>query len=480
MARPEAAMQMGFFPAPEAAVEGILKHLVLLESQRSFHLLDPCAGEGKAIKQISEGLGVPEKGVYAVELHVGRGDAIRALMPEAQILAPADFKATEITARAFGCVYANPPFDNEFGVRSRREELSFARDAMRLVCEDGVLVLVVPFGALIGNRDFCLFLDSHLKDVGVWRFPDGHRNFQEIVVIGHRRAVPYAEEQAKNFGFFHQANFHWRSYGRPEMFPQLGDVQPAKWLEGQASYEREKEVREYVIPPTWRPSKFLKKGYTDEELDAAVNASGLNKLVSFVEPPRVRRPPLPPGKGHIAMILASGMIDGVLFTPEGTHVVRGVARKKEYLNEEASGIEIDEEKGEARIKEVISEKIDLSVRAVGPDGVIHTFTDNPEEDIAPGGARPDGTQQADAGRGPNRDNQQRTQASVHPDDIGNPSGFPPGFDFDLYAKLARMTAENGCTPAEEEQAKARMAAMKEGVQFTADQMNDHAEAKASA
>ncbi len=54
--------------------------------------------------------------------------------------------------------------------------------------------------------------------------------------------------------------------------------------------------------------------------------------------------------------------------------------------------------------------------------------------------------------------------------MGTGNGFPKDFDYEMYAKLARMTMANGCTPAEEEQAQARMAAMKEGVKFTAEQV----------
>jgi predicted RNA methylase len=461
-------MKMGFYPAPKEALAGILQHLRKQESERSFYILDPCAGEGVAVQTLAVGLEIPESNVYAVELHAGRAEAIRARMPDVNLLGPADFKATSIMPRSFGVVYCNPPFDGEFGRKGYREEYFFSKDAIRLCAENGVFVLVAPYGAVIGNKEFCELLDCQLKDIALYRFPDGHRNFNEMVLMGYRRPVPWTVEQAHAQGMLHKANFHWRTYGRVEDLPPLGQVQPKEWTNGHASYDREDEPRVYVAPPSWKPSRFNKVGYTDDELDAAVNASGLNKLMEYIEPPRPRRPPLPPGKGHIAMILASGMIDGVLWTPHGAHVVRGVASKREYFNEEASGIEIDEEKGEARIKEVFSQKIELSVRAVDASGVIHTFTDNPADDTV-----------ADAGRGrPGGNGNAHAQASVHPEDVGTPRGFPPDFDFALYAKLARMTVENGCTPAEEEQAQARMAAMKEGVQFTAEQVKEATKASA--
>ena len=293
MAREQARMRLNFFPAPEAALAGILKHLAKMDSNRGFHLLDPCAGEGAAIQALAAGLGVPDTNVYAVELHAGRAATIKERMPEAQVLGPADFKATSIAPRSFGVVYCNPPFDGEFGRKGYREEYFFSKDAIRLVAENGVFVLIAPYGAVVGNKDFCELLDCQLKDIAMWRFPDGHRNFNEMVLMGYRRPVPWTVEQSHSQGLLHKANFHWRTYGRAEDLPPLGEAQPREWIDGRGSCYREDSVRVYLIPPSWKPSRFAKVGYTDEELEAAVNASSLNALLEYIDPPRPRRPPSP-------------------------------------------------------------------------------------------------------------------------------------------------------------------------------------------
>ena len=61
----------------------------------------------------------------------------------------------------------------------------------------GILVLVCPLKALAGNRPFCTFLDAHYDELGVYKFPDGYRPYNEIVVIGQKRreAIP-AEDPA--------------------------------------------------------------------------------------------------------------------------------------------------------------------------------------------------------------------------------------------------------------------------------------------
>jgi hypothetical protein len=90
-------------------------------------------------------------------------------------------------------------------------------------------------------------------------------------------------------------------------------------------------------------------------------------------------PPLALGIGHVALLLASGHLDGVVH-PEGhaPHVVRGTARKREYIAEES---ETKNDDGTVTKKTVISEKIELVGRTVDLLGNIQTFmeTDAKEE-----------------------------------------------------------------------------------------------------
>src|SRR5260370_10789762 len=84
-------------------------------------------------------------------------------------------------------------------------------------------------------------------------------------------------------------------------------------------------------------------------------------------------PPLALGIGHVALLLASGHLDGVVH-PEGgpPHVVRGTSRKREYVADVTDTVNAD---GSTTTKTTIAEKIELMVRTVDLTVDIRTFLD---------------------------------------------------------------------------------------------------------
>ena len=88
-------------------------------------------------------------------------------------------------------------------------------------------------------------------------------------------------------------------------------------------------------------------------------------------------PPLALGIGHVALLLASGHLDG-LVQPAGKppHVVRGTSRKREFV---ADVTETENENGSTTKKTTISERIELVIRTVDLTGRIQTFMDTQAE-----------------------------------------------------------------------------------------------------
>lgn len=85
-----AQMRGGFYPAPAAAVANAATFLRPPHDD-PFTMLDPCAGEGAAIRQLGDLLGCPQARTFAIELDESRAQTLHALLPEAHILAPANF-----------------------------------------------------------------------------------------------------------------------------------------------------------------------------------------------------------------------------------------------------------------------------------------------------------------------------------------------------------------------------------------------------
>jgi hypothetical protein len=338
----------GYYPAPPAAIAAALDRLQLAPktSLADITVLDPCAGEGLALAQIRDTLGIPEGNAYGIELDMVRGERLRAAIYHndkarvvSNVAAPSGALGTDVANNSFSLAWVNPPYDDELGGGSR-VETSFLQWVTPKIRTGGVLMLVVPEPQTQRYGAICQWLGPRFDQVNLMPFPGGHRRFREVVVFGRKRES-YVEDY-------------------------LDGVPPLRGFE------------KWDLPKGRHPWIFQKFVPTDIEVGAMFAASPLQKLRQPPAELPLASPPMPLKTGHIAMLLSSSLLDGRL-APEGEppHVVRGMAEKRKYL---ASREESEDESGNVSIKTVYSEKIELTVRAVWPDGTIRTFHQTPPED----------------------------------------------------------------------------------------------------
>jgi hypothetical protein len=391
MARLGSQALAGFYPASPLAIGQLVKHLYcrLPSPERpkdTLQIIDPCAGEGLAVRQIAGALGIPNGHVYCVELDAARTETIKENVPGCNIIGPASFMGgVMITGYSFGVAYVNPPFDHEYG-GGRREEQAFCEKAHKLLAIHGVMVLVCPLKAFVGNRDFVEFFDSRFEDVSVYKFPDGAnpdgtpiRPYNEIVVFGRKRRQDLPRDLLYKSGTLHLMQAQYNGYITLNSLPPLGAVQPAHYTNGNPSYDREADLRTFEVPPCWRPNTFKKITLTDDELVAEVGKSPLNRHLLEVTPREPDAPPLPLDKGHLGLMLASGKLDGPVEGPRGVHIVRGSSHKVEYHNKEASTSEENPDTGAVTTRDVFSQRPVTVIRCVDHRGVIWTHSNEPDE-----------------------------------------------------------------------------------------------------
>ncbi|MFI5387268.1 MAG: DUF6094 domain-containing protein [Fimbriimonadales bacterium] len=163
MARLASIVKQCFYPAPPEAIAGILRHLKIPDpppeqklKPEDINVLDPCSGEGKALVQLAEGLGVSSGHVFAVELNARRAATIAANHPEVRLLGPCSFAATRISRHSISLVYFNPPFDDQLGC-SGREEVAFLRQAVDLLVPG---VMPALFGRHLMDKAIFLALED--------------------------------------------------------------------------------------------------------------------------------------------------------------------------------------------------------------------------------------------------------------------------------------------------------------------------------
>ena len=329
----------GYFPCPPLAVAVALKQLRLVDP--TAPLLDPCAGHGAAIKQVADGLTAASESVHVIELDEGRAAKLRQTLPDAMVLAPASFMGCKATSQSFSFAWVNPPFDSESGGGTRCE-YSFLIRATGWLRPGGVLALVVP-EHVATSHDIRRQLLTWYDSISERPFPDHCREYDEVIILAVKRSKAATAGSGKD------------AAGREHLAWQ--PVTPDTI---------------YDIPPGDPPKVWEKIEYTPAELLRAMGRSPLRRhLLPPAELP-LPSPPLALGTGHIALLLAAGHLDGIV-RPEGEapHIVRGTASKVKYLANEESRENAD---GSVTTKEVWSERINLTVRAVDGTGTIRTFT----------------------------------------------------------------------------------------------------------
>ena len=299
-------------------------------------ILDPAAGEGLALLQLARELrAIP----FAIELSEDRAARVREALTEDQSLAPADFLRCAISYRSFSLAWVNPPYDYATGGEGRMES-QFIERAVHLLADDGVLALVCPQD-VADSYQTSEFFEQYCYDISAMPFPENVRKFSETIILGRKRK-------------------------------QLRTVNhrdcPYDWLE-----QRMAAHVVYKLPAGQRPRIFRKSEPTDTELARLVAQSPLR---FHIERPADKadfrpRPPMSPGIGHRAMLLASGHIDGLICpADEPPHVIRGTAAKDKYV---ASCDEIEGEDGSLTTRTVISERPRLVVRILDSEGNITTL-----------------------------------------------------------------------------------------------------------
>ena len=276
-------VKQGYFPAPPEAIAGILRHLKIPDpppdpkfKPEDVNILDPCAGEGKALVQLAEGLGVSPGHVFAVELNASRAARIAEAYPDVRLLGPCSFEATRITRNSFSIVYLNPPFDDEFG-GGGREEVKFLRQAVDLLVPGGILVVVCPVNQVYGRHEMCELLDTWFEQIELYLFPDNCRSFRECVVFGRRRKTALPDDHIHTQGVLTSRGIRVL-FGRPDRRARSSRgtaVRTSGTMATPDTASRKTELDVWELPFSTAPRRFQKTALTDEELHRELARSPL-------------------------------------------------------------------------------------------------------------------------------------------------------------------------------------------------------------
>lgn len=303
-----AQAKMGYYPTPDSLTPIIATYL---KRQREglIRVLDPCAGEGTAIKLIGEHL---KAETFGIELDLDRGERAKEILTKCLVT---DYKNTRISHSSFSLLWLNPPYD--WGARdseleiSERYEKTFLRDCIPYLSSRGILVYLIPQRRLDGQ--IARMLSYRFHPISVFRFPEEeYRAFKQLVILGILKKKPDKDESTA------------------EYLKKCGEFKAL------VPYLPENPSRVYEVPLSPAKSEFLfrSKDIDSDELAQEILDHGIFPQVKeMITPLRMVekiRPIMPLRHGHLAQILACGLMNGVVWDREKCNplLVKGVTKKE--------------------------------------------------------------------------------------------------------------------------------------------------------
>ena len=339
-----AQAKMGYYPTPEGVIP-LIGTILVRQSPGRIRVLDPCAGQGSALKELGEGL---EAQTYGIELDRERGRIAQETLTQCLIT---DYEKARISYQGFSLVYLNPPYDwtikEDEVTGSERYEKTFLRNTIKYLVPQGVLVFLIPQKRL--DRTIGKILTYRFEKIRVFRFPDQeYRKFKQIVVFGVLKKIPKIDD-----GILSYLTNLGRGLG---VIPRI-----------------EKATCHYDVPASGKLKKLIFKTtlIDPEDLEREIADHGLKERITTLVAPvslteRIK-PIMPLRHGHLAQLLACGMMNGVVFDRDNKNplLVKGMTKKVvETFTEHENGKE----------KTIERDKILITINAVNTEGEIFTVT----------------------------------------------------------------------------------------------------------
>lgn len=377
MARLASQAAAGFFPTPPRVVQALCNHLEQASPQghrvarghrqRVIRLLDPCAGRGDAAAAVARALSAES---YGIELNTQRAERCRRQVDH--VLATSAF-SVRLANGAFSCLWLNPPYD--YDDDKRRLEHAFLTTLSRALAPDGLLLFLVPQRRLAVSARY---LASHYSRFVAYRFPDPEYGaFGQIVLCAHRKTPATLDPAA-------------------QAMLERWSVDPLPPLPDQPEHDAPlAAVRVPAVPG----GEILFSSLFFDPAQAAAEAKRRGAWVLprvaeqlWPEDERPVQPLMPLRRGHLALLIAAGMLNNVVLRQDGHEVLVKGRTYKELVpvDTDDEQVEITRERLRTSVQvlnlrtgmlEMVTES--GSVAAAGPVGVADTPTAPERSTAAP-------------------------------------------------------------------------------------------------
>lgn len=321
MSRLASQAKMGHYPTPPEVIEQIKE---LFSFSSGSRCIDTCCGKGDALASLTDQAPIE---TYGIELDKERAREARQKKLGKVLNCDAIYE-TRITNNAFDLLFLNPPYDWETKENeesdTERTEKKFLQFHLRYLNSKGVLVYVIPFASL--KHTYRLFVK--LKNLRVLAFPEEqYKKFKQVVVIGKASAFAGKERldanraMMKNIINYVDPETAYESLWTTESILRAGDYRPLYEVD-RNNVELKNFTSTRIDPDEVLP--FVKSSQVYAEYNRRISVD----KVEEIQPLSMLR------NGHLAMLLASGMMNGRLKNDKYDLVVKGNIKSFMQQNEE--------------------------------------------------------------------------------------------------------------------------------------------------
>jgi len=282
--RPPALEKLGYYPTSTLVADLLKTYFKPAESGR---LLDPCAGEGTAASILAKALNCQS---WGAELSPSRA-ALAAEKMDRLFNAP--WQSCHLTNESITLLFLNPPYSHDRLGDQKRLELEFLKSATPKLMRGGALIYIVPH-PLLRDLDVASHLAGYYENITVFRYPE--TEFNQVILLAVKRLK--------------------------FKMPSNEDVQQVQvWAEVEPPLLTEAKEPMYGLLPapdksaSGQPVRFSRLDWQPEEIVDATQRRGIHfskEWLDLLNPSRglgeFKQPVMPLKKGHIAMLMASGMM----------------------------------------------------------------------------------------------------------------------------------------------------------------------------
>ena len=308
MARLASQEKMEFYPTPEPAIIRGIKEIKIETPTRA---LDPCAGDGRALKILKEEYNAE---VFGIELDAERSRQTAEITGDGNCLIETDaLTDARISAQAFNLIFNNPPYDWERGYGDKRLELTFIERYASPLVEDGIMLLVVSeslFDMYSRAREFLTVMLKNFAVLSYFKMTEDETYKQWVLILRKGKAVPILKlSQSFNDGKYEDAlkqiedgiyNQNYRTFFN-------GVIALSQGLRPNLDHD------DRTLKTEPKPLKlFSSVSITDEMIQKALSCN--NKTVDIaleaIKPKDTIETLLPLRNSHLPLLLPTGHLNG--------------------------------------------------------------------------------------------------------------------------------------------------------------------------